>query len=133
MINRLPNLELLEYQANLYFNNSETCKQKLEQIRNNSNQKGANFIRPYFTFDVFTQTWSNTATAFDIDDDGHATMGGCAMTTAYTSVAHEMITDTYFVFVDNRICYMVENANEKFLNDLKNRQLESLSVAKKEY
>ena len=55
------------------------------------------------------------------------------MTEAYTVVMHERTTDVYFVFVDNKLCYYVENANQAFLTDLKEHNIKSLSEAKKVY
>lgn len=55
------------------------------------------------------------------------------MTEAYTVVIHERLTDTYFVFVNNRLCYYVEDANQIFLDDLKEHTIKPLSEAKKVY
>lgn len=86
-----------------------------------------------FVAEVFIQMWGSTCTAFDICDNGSPAIGGCAMTEAYTVVMHERLTDTYFVFVNNEFCYCVENANQIFLDDLKEHQIRSLSEAKKVY
>ena len=77
--------------------------------------------------------WGSTNTAFTICSDGSPAIGGCAMTEAYTVVMHERTTDAYFVFVDNRLCYYVENANQAFLTDLKEHNIKPLSEAKKVY
>lgn len=77
--------------------------------------------------------WGSTCTAFDICEDGSPALGGCAMTEAYTVVIHERLTDTYFVFVNNRLCYYVEDANQTFLDDLKEHNIKPLSEAKKVY
>ena len=109
-----PNLELLEYKAFLALGKEN---------------------KDVYTFeaDVFQQWWGCSCTAFDIMPDGSPTIGCSAMTPAYTVVMHEVHTDTYVVFVDNRLCYIVENANEEFHEDLVNRNMASLSEAKKIY
>lgn len=121
MKNRLPNLELLEYQAKLMIKQD---KEMMKQLKNKRIELDAY---------VFPQVWGSTCTAFDVDEKGQATIGGSAMTEAYTTVFAERVTETYFVFVDNRICYCVSNASEKFKKDLAKGQLESLSRAKMYY
>lgn len=122
MTTSLPNLELLEYQCKLALQQDENWKTKLGQIRA---EKG----RVFLDFDciVFPQTWSSTATAFDCE------WGGQGFTKAYTVVFHESVTDVYVVFVDNRICYMVDNSPQAFLDDLRERKLASLNEAKEKY
>lgn len=83
--------------------------------------------------EVFIQTWASTATAFDVTEDGHATVGGSAMTEAYTVVFHERETDSYAIFVSDRLCYIVEKSNKEFLNDLANRDMKPKSKAKQYY
>lgn len=124
-----PNLELMEYQSFIVIKNSEELLKKFEDAK----AKQGKFTRVNFTAEVFIQMWGNTSTAFDICPDGSATIGGCAMTEAYTVVMHERTTDVYFVFVDNKLCYYVENANQAFLTDLKEHNIKSLSEAKKAY
>lgn len=55
------------------------------------------------------------------------------MTETYTVVMHERLTDIYFVFVNGRLCYYVENANQTFLDDLKEHNIKPLSKAKESY
>lgn len=123
-----PNLELLEYKATIYFSNQTELIGKLKKI-----QEEKRFARVNFKAEVFPQMWGSTCLGFDVDENGSAMVGGSAMTEDYTTVMHETITDTYFVFFGSKICYMVENANEQFLEDLKNHRLERLSIAKKKY
>ena len=75
----------------------------------------------------------STCTAFDICEDGSPALGGCAMTEAYTVVFHERLLDFYFVYVDNKLCYFIENANQTFLDDLKEHRIKPLSEAKNVY
>lgn len=124
-----PNLELMEYQSFIVIKNSEELLKKFEDAK----AKQGRFTRVDFTAEVFIQMWGNTNTAFDVCPDGSPTIGGCAMTEAYTVVMHERTTDVYFVFVDNKLCYYVENANQVFLTDLKEHNIKSLSEAKKAY
>ena len=55
------------------------------------------------------------------------------MTKEYTTVVHELNSDLYFVFFGNNPCYLVENSNENFLNDLKDRAIVAHSIAKERY
>ena len=117
-----PNLELLEYKAGFLLAGNDKKKrneQKIEQYE--------------FDAIVFSQLWGNTSTGFDITEDGMPTIGGCAMTREYTTVFHELQTDTWIVFFGKYPCYLVTDANETFLDDLKNRNMASLSEAKRRY
>ena len=70
---------------------------------------------------------------FQITEDGKATIGGCAMTTEYTTVVHEENTESYLIFFGDRPCYAVHNPTKKFYEDLKDRNLASLSKSKERY
>lgn len=122
-----PNLELVEYKVKqLLFNDEEfKNKAKEKQLKGNC----------YLEFDliVFPQVWGSTCTGFDIMPDGSAAIGGCAMTKEYSTVVHELLTDTYIVCFGNRPCYKVTDANESFFADLAARNMASLSEAKKKY
>lgn len=82
---------------------------------------------------VFPQMWGSTSLGFDVDENGGAMFGGQMMTEAYTTVFYEPITETYLVFFGDKICYQVQNANDKFLHDLKKGTLKPLSKAKQFY
>ena len=122
---RLPNLELLMYKASSIFLQEEEFLLKARKLKN------------YEILDIevetFPQTWGSTCTGFDITEDGKATVGGCAMTTEYTTVVHEKRTDFYLVFFGDRPCYAVHNPTKEFYEDLKDRNLASLSESKKRY
>lgn len=122
---RLPNLELLMYKASSIFLQEEEFLLKARKLKN------------YEILDIevetFPQTWGSTCTGFDITKDGKATVGGCAMTTEYTTVVHEKRTDFYCVFFGDRACYAVHNPTEAFYEDLKERRLVSLSESKERY
>lgn len=124
-----PNLELIEYQAYIAIKNTQELLKKFEDAK----AKQGRFTRLDFEAEVFIQMWGNTNTAFDVCPDGSPTIGGCTMTEAYTTVMYERTTDVYFVFVDNKLCYYIENANQAFLTDLKEHNIKSLSEAKKAY
>ena len=126
----LPNLELLEYQATL---DAKKNKNLMDTLKKHYEKQGFKNVFINLDVEVFPQTWGSTCTAFDVCSDGSPAIGGCAMTKAYTCVFHEPISNTYFVFVDGRICYQVDNATPKFLKDLKNRNLEPLSMAREVY
>lgn len=68
---RYPNLELIEYKIRLILSKD-----------------------PEFQAMVFPQVWGSTCTGFDVTEDGMPTMGGSMMTTEYTTVFHELLTNT---------------------------------------
>lgn len=122
-----PNLELLEYKARLALTKNTTSLKKIQDRV----KKGV--VTTEFDVYVFPQIWGSTCTGFDITSDGQPVISGSAMTKEYTTVIHEILTDTYVVFFGNKLCYMVDNANEKFLKDLENKNLNGLKKAREEY
>lgn len=127
-LKRVPNLELVLYKAQQLLANDKEFVQTLADLK----EQGKNF---YIDFDmeVFSQMWGSTSTGFDVTDTGEPTVGGSAMTEEYTVVIHERTSDCYCVFFGEQPCYKVTNANEDFLNDLRNHNMASLSEAKKRY
>lgn len=124
-----PNLELLEYKARQILADDTEFTEKL-----NAAKKQRKFVSLYLDAQVFSQVWGSTCLGFDIMPDGSPTIGGCAMTKAYTTVFHEMdISDIYIVFFGDKPCYKVTGASEEFQTDLRNHCLASLSEAKKRY
>lgn len=124
---RLPNLDLLMYKAMLYFQKDAEFIKKRDEL----------ILQKYqaITFDIetFPQTWGSTCTGFDITEDGKAAIGGCAMTTEYTTVVQARRLKAYVIFFGDRICYAVYDPGKEFYDDLMNRNLASLSEAKKRY
>ena len=125
---KYPNLELIEYKFRQILNNDEEWKAKV----NDAWEKNR-YIYPDFEVIVFPQVWGSTNTAFDVCKDGSPAIGGCAMTKAYTVVVKETLTETYGIFVDDRVCYKVDNPSDEFYKDLSERNMKSLSEAKKAY
>lgn len=123
-----PNLELLEYKARVALSSDEEFLKILEEQRKNNKYA-------YVEMDamVFPQIWGSTCTGFDVSKDGSPAIGGRAMTKEYTTVMHELLTDSYIVFFGAEPCYKVTNANETFFDDLAKRRMASLSEAKKAY
>lgn len=124
---RLPNLELLMYKAMNYFQQDEEFLKKCDE------KKDHNYQAITFDIETFPQTWGSTCTGFDITEDGKATVGGCAMTTEYTTVVHARRINSYLVFFGDRPCYAVHYPAKEFYDDLMNRDLASLSQAKGRY
>lgn len=124
----LPNLELLVYQARQILTNDKDFVSAFNKACAETKREGY-LLAHDLNVDVFPQTWSNTATGFDEPN----TVSGQAITDAYTTVVHERITDTYVVFFNNKPCYKVNNPNECFMNDLKNRCLKGITGAKEAY
>ena len=94
-----PNLELLSY----------IFKQLVKE------DKGFKGIIDLNELDVkvFKQPWGSTALGFP-------GVGGCAMTSAYTTV---ICSDDYkycAVFFGDRLAYLVKDPNKVFFEDLKN-------------
>lgn len=123
-----PNLELLEYKTKQLLSKDEEIVGKIKELRKEKRYASVNFEAL-----VFPQMWGSTCTGFDVCKDGSPAIGGCSMTKEYTTVIHELLTDTYVVCFGDRPCYSVTNANEDFFTDLNNRNMASLSEAKKKY
>lgn len=111
----LPNLELIDYKATLYIKKENPS------------------LLPEFDIITFPQIWGSTCGGNDITAGGEPAIAGCAMTKEYTTVLHELNSNMYFVFFGNNPCYLVENANENFLKDLKDRTIAAHSIAKERY
>ena len=118
---KLPNLELLMYKVGIYLGYDEEFVQK---------SKGKLLD---FTIETFPQLWGSTSTGFDTAEDGKVTFGCSAMTTEYTTVVHEERTETFVIFFGDKVCYSVQNPTKEFYEDLKDRNLASLSKAKERY
>lgn len=106
---KLPNLELLQER----FFNSISNELKVRKITN-----------PTFeVVGVFLQTWGSTALGF-------GGIGGQAMTEAYTTVIHNYDTGYMAVFFSERLAYIVYHPNEKFIEDLRNRNMKPVYNSK---
>lgn len=123
-----PNMELLEYKARQLLGQNKEIVEKVKELR-----KENRYAVIDFESIVFPQVWGSTCTGFDVMEDGSPSIGGCAMTKEYTTVMHELLTDTYVVCFGNRPCYKVSDATKKFYDDLNNRNMASLSEAKSRY
>lgn len=125
---KYPNLELIEYKFTQMLGKDEEWKKKVDELI-----KKNRYLRPDFSVTVFSQMWGSTCTAFDVMPDGSPAMGGDAMTRAYTTVIEETLTKTFGIFIGDTPCYMVSNAPDEFYADLVEKNMASLSVAKKRY
>ena len=125
---RYPNLELLEYKARAALSRDEEFLKIFEEKKKNKK-----YVYAEIDAVVFPQIWGSTCTGFDVTEDGSPAWGGCAMTKEYTTVFHELLTDTYTIFFGEKMCYKVTNANAEFYEDLQKRQMASLSEAKRRY
>ena len=127
---RIPNLELLLYKAQQALAHDPDFVQKIAEMKQSKNHN-----KVYLDFDVecFPQIWGSTCTGFDVTPEGEPTIGGSAMTKEYTTIVHEVLTDTYCVFFGDRPCYKVDNPSEDFYKDMIKRQMVSLSEAKNRY
>ena len=123
---KYPNLELLVYKAKCLLFKDQDFLDRYSK-RNSTN------VSINCDVEVFPQWWGSTITGFDVLEDGSPAFGGSAMTKEYTTVIYDYITDIYVVFFGNRVCYLVKDYDEKFLNDLKDRCLLGLRDARKYY
>lgn len=101
-MNTLPNLPLIQER---FFNSIQN-----ELIQNN--------IRyPEFeVINVFSQTWGSTALGF-------SGIGGQAMTSAYTTIIESVDLGYVAVFFGERMAYIIKQPNEKFVEDVKKREM----------
>ncbi len=125
---KYPNLELIEYMFRQQLDRDEEWKEKFKKKREKDK-----YARPCFEMIVFPQIWGSTCTAFDVTKDGEPTIGGSAMTKAYTVVVKECLTETYGIFINDCPCYMVTDPTFYFMKDLEKRDMKPLSEAQKLY
>lgn len=126
---KLPNLELLEYQAKLTIKNNSFLMQKRRVY---FDKNGHEFYGPEIEFEcsVFAQKWPTENTAFQ---DNSALLSSSASYKAYTVVFYEPVCNSYVVFVDSKLCYVVDEPNADFLEDLKNHELRDVVEAREFY
>jgi hypothetical protein len=77
-------------------------------------------------YNVFPQDWSSTALGF-------GGMGGQAITGAYTVIIESKQACGFCVYFGGRFAYRIEKPNEKFFDDIANRQMHEVQGAKKLY
>lgn len=123
-----PNLPLIEFMTKQMLSESVAFQEKWKEVK----KKNA-YAYPRFDTFVFPQIWGSTCLGFDVAKDGQPTVGGCAMTKAYTTIMHEKATNFYVVFFDGRACYLVNDPNERFFADMKNQMMASLKEANGRY
>lgn len=124
---KLPNLELLEYQAKLAIKSNNILKAKR---RIHYEKEGYEFYGDIeMSCEVFPQVWETTATAFDLVEEGPEKL----QTHAYTVVFYEEVCNAYVVFVNNKLCYIVDNPSEYFKEDLKKHELRGIGEAREFY
>lgn len=103
-----PNLPLIEER----FQNRICDFEKFKNLKKTKNY-------PEYDVTVFSQVWGSTALGF-------GGIGGCAMTKAYTTVIQEIHTGIFGVFFNNQLAYCIHSPSEKFYEDLRNKNMESL-------
>lgn len=124
---KLPNLELLEYQAKLALKNNNILKAKRRIYYEKEGYEHYGDIE--LTCEMFSQLWENSNTAFDLEEK----KGPKIQTTAYVVVFYERVCNAYIVFVDNKLCYIVDNPNEFFKEDLQKHELRGIREAQEFY
>lgn len=109
-MNTLPNLPLIQER---FFNSIQG-----DLIQNDIHYPQFEII------DVFSQTWGSTALGFD-------GIGGCAMTNAYTTIILSNDLDYVGIFFGERLAYVIKHPNEKLVEDIKKRNMCSVSNCSK--
>lgn len=127
-----PNIELQVYKVKELIRTISELK-RVAKVKFEEAKLNKRYLSYEFDVDIFSQVWGSTCLGFDISEDGSPAIGGRALTKAYTTVIYERVTDRYYVFFGPDLCYVVSEANEAFLEDLKNHQLVSLSESFKKY
>lgn len=117
----LPNLELIEYKVTEGLKNNEIFIERFNKCREKNK-----YIYCDLDFNMFSQWWGNTTGGFE-------GIGGCAMTKEYTVVVYERNTDIYIVCFGDKPCYVVVDANDTFMEDLKNHSIAGLKTSKERY
>lgn len=115
---KYPNLEKLENATRALYERDDLILR--ERIKDNE---------PIFEAHMFPQTWGSTALGFD----DTIAYGGQTMTVAYTVVFHELVSETYTVFFNEELAYIVHNPSEIFYADFARQKLQSVKLAKKLY
>jgi hypothetical protein len=72
--------------------------------------------RDFSIIGMFPQTWGSTAL-------GHGGIGGASVSTAYTVVLSSHYTGEYLVYFGGQIAYTVLNPNNRFWDDLSERNM----------
>ena len=123
---KYPDLELIE----------QTFKEKVKEKYPSAFDANSQWIK--CTADMFMQTWSNTATGFDLEP----VCSGQAFTDEYTtvmelewyelsSVDNKLHTKyLYGVFFGNKLAYILKNPNQKFEFDFRDRCMNSQKNAR---
>lgn len=117
MTTKFPNLELLEFKAEMFLKEHEVY-----QKRKSEKDTVA------FDTEMFPQIWGSTCGPFDIDKNGNPVLAGQAMTKLYTTVFHETVTDMYVVFFGDDLGYIIYDAKSDFFEDLRNHNIVSLGM-----
>ena len=118
---KLPCLPLIEERA------KNILKQEIKKEYPNFDENTPNSVyaalkHPNFDFTMFSQVWGSTALGFN-------TIGGQALTKAYTVIAHEIYANIALVFFEEEFAYLIKNPNELFKEDLKNRNMKAVYEA----
>ncbi len=125
---KLPNLELLEYKFKSALDKNEDF---IARMKEKKEKEGHVFLD--IVADMFLQTWTNTCCGIDKMPNGEPAWGGQAFTAQYTTVFQERSSGIYGVFFGDRIVFLITEVNEKFLEDVKNRNIAPISEAEKLY
>ena len=135
----LPNLQLIgeRFYLNIFENINRKIKENQEIILAQttanpdvySNKQEPMTYPSFELLGVFHQTWPNN---LGLKSDGEL---ACLdmVSSYYTSVIYERLTDTYGVFQNNELAYLVEGSSEKLIEDIANHSMACLKIAKYRY
>ena len=118
---KLPCLPLIEERAKNILK-KEIIKEYKTLDENTPKQVYDAFKHPNFDFIMFSQVWGSTSLGFN-------TIGGQALTKAYTVIVHEIYANIALVFFEEEFAYLIKNPNELFKEDLENRNMKAVYEA----
>ena len=134
----LPNLQLIgeRFYLNIFENVNRKIKENQEIILAQttanpdvySNKQEPMTYPSFELMGVFHQTWR---TVLGLKEDGDSEVDG--VYSYYTSVIYERLTDTYGIFQNNELAYLVEGSSEKLIEDIANQNMACLKIAKYRY
>lgn len=113
---KLPNLQLIG--ERFYFNIFENINKK----------KG---YPEFELLGVFYQSWSNPL-GLKLDEEEVTSRKG-EVYTYYTTVMYERLTDTYGIFQNNELAYLVGGSSNSLLIDIDHNDIQCLKIAKYRY
>ena len=138
---KLPNLQLIgeRFYFNIIDNINKKIKENQEIILAQTTANPDVYLenpkpKEYPEFEllgVFYQSWPNPY-GLKLDEE-EVTSEESEVYTYYTTVMYERLTDTYGIFQNNELAYLVEGSSNRLLIDIDNNDIQCLKIAKHRY